>query len=304
MTVPAAPELGGPDVPARLAEALRAVCAAAGLDPEGAEMLRFVNNGVFRLVRQPVVVRIVLTPSLAHRAQNVVRAATWLAEHDVPAVRLLPGVPQPLRAGPHLATLWQAVPETGPEPSAADLARLLRQVHELPAPPFALGEWRPLDDVRHRLTAAEVLADDDREFFQQRCDAVEAALPQLNFPLPPALVHGDAHLGNVIPGPDGPVLCDFDSTAFGPPEWDLTPLAVGQIRFGHPRARYAEFAEAYGFDVTSWEGFDVLREIRELKLTAGVLPILRRNPEVRAEFDRRLRSFREGDRTARWEPYR
>lgn len=303
MTVPTVPDLGGRYTPDRLSEALHDICAAAELDPSDAELLRFVNNGVFRLAHDRVVIRIVLTPSLAHRAENVVRAATWLAEHDVPAVRLLPGVSQPLRVGEHLATLWSYVPDVGPEPTPDDLARLLRRMHDLPVPPFETGEWRPLDDVRRRLTDAEELADDDRKLFQQRCAAVEHAIRGLDFPLRTSLVHGDAHLGNVIAGPDGPVLCDFDSTGLGPPEWDLTPLAVGHVRFGYPPGDYAAFAEAYGFDVMKWEGFEVLREIRELKLTASVLPILRSNPDVRSEFSRRLRTFRKGDRKARWEPY-
>src|SRR5919198_273303 len=97
----------------KLAEALGSVCAAAGLDPEGAELLRMTNNAVFRLARQPVVVRIVASRALRHRVAKVVRVATWLAEHDVPAVRLLSGVAQPVRVGGHLATLWEAVPAGG-----------------------------------------------------------------------------------------------------------------------------------------------------------------------------------------------
>src|SRR5699024_8472497 len=88
---------------ASVAVALAEVCAAAGLDPRGARLLRFVNNAVFRLREHDVVVRIVLAPSLAHRARAVVDTAHWLAENDVPAVRLFPGVSQPVVAGDYVA---------------------------------------------------------------------------------------------------------------------------------------------------------------------------------------------------------
>lgn len=286
----------------KLTAALAEVCATVGLDPRGARLLRFVNNGVFLLREHPVVVRIVLAPSFSYRAVRVVEAAQWLAEHDVPAVRLLPGMPHPVRAGNHLATLWQAVPERDVAPTGRDLGTLLRQVHALPLPP-ALPDWQPMQDVRRRLCDAEDLEIHDRRFLEQRCDDVEQRLAELEFSMPRRVVHGDAHLGNLIVGPQGPVLCDLDSLCAGPPEWDLTPMAVGRLRLGHPPERYQQLAESYGFDVTQWHGFPVLRDLRELKITASVLPILRSNPSIRGELRRRMRSMRQGDVEAQWSPY-
>lgn len=302
MTPPARPLSEGRYTRPKLAVALAEICAAAGLDPRGARLLRFVNNGVFQLREHPVIVRIVLAPSFSYRAVNVVEAARWLAEHDVPAVRLLPGVEQPVRVGDHLATLWQAVDSVGPPPTGRDLAELLRRVHSLPVPP-TLAPWRPTEDVRRRLRDAEQLHPDDHDFLRQRCEDIERRLAELEFPLPRGVVHGDAHLGNLIAGPDGPVLCDLDSLCIGPPEWDLTPMAVGRLRLGQPPERYAELAEHYGFDVTAWPGFQVLRDLRELKITSSVLPILQSNPRNQAELQRRLRSMRLGDVTAQWAPY-
>jgi aminoglycoside phosphotransferase (APT) family kinase protein len=151
---------------------------------------------------------------------------------------------------------------------------------------------------------AEELAPADRRFLLARCAEVQARLATLEFPLSRGFVHGDATPGNVLAGPDGPVLCDFDSSCVGPPEWDLTPLAVGRERFGDPPARYTEFAAAYGFDVTSWPGFAVLRAVRELKLATSVLPILRSHPPVRAEWRRRLADLRAGRTGTSWTRYR
>ncbi|CAM3611549.1 aminoglycoside phosphotransferase family protein [Kibdelosporangium persicum] len=285
-----------------LAAALTQICDSIGLDATGATLLRFTNNAVYRLAGDTAVVRIVGSRGLRHRVEKVVRMAAWFAEHDIPAVRLLAGVEQPIRAGEHLATVWDVVPEGGRRPRGRDLGGLLRRVHSLP-PPLDLPEWDPLDDVRRRIDDAEDIADEDLQFLLKTCDRLREELAGLEFELPPAMLHGDAHLGNLIPSPDGPVLCDFDSTSVGPPEWDLTPVAVGVGRFGEPARTYREIVRAYGFDVTRWSGFRVLREVRELKLITSVLPSVRSNPMVRPELMRRLGDFRRGDTRARWVRY-
>ncbi|WP_176968586.1 phosphotransferase enzyme family protein [Amycolatopsis xylanica] len=287
----------------KLEEVLISACALLGFDAQGARLLRFTNNAVYALDGAGVVIRIVGSRALRHRVGKVVRVAEHFERHGVPAIRLLPGVHQPLWIAGHLLTVWTEVPDTGREPTAADLAQLLRQVHALP-PPDDIPDWAPLDAVRARVADAEELDDGDRRFLLRRCAEVEAELAELDFALPRGLVHGDAHTGNVICGPSGPVLCDFDSACLGPREWDLTPMAVGRERFGDSEERYREFAGVYGFDVTSWPGFSVLRAVRELKLTTSVLPILRSHPDVRDELRRRLDDLRAGRTDVRWNRYR
>jgi Ser/Thr protein kinase RdoA (MazF antagonist) len=289
--------------PERLADVLAAVAAAAGLDHRGARLLKFTANAVFWLRADPVVVRIAGSTALSHRPAKVIRVANWLAEHDMPAVRPLPGLAQPVRVGQYQATVWQAVPPGGRRPTASDLAVLLRRLHELPPPKVDLPVWTPLDDVRRRLGDAEGLDPADRRFLEDRCAELTSLLATLDYPLGTAVVHGDAHLGNLIASPAGPVLCDFDSTCLGPPEWDLTPIPVGLRRFGGSQRAADRFAHGYGFDVTKWPGFAVLREVRELKLATSVLPILRSNPGVVPELRRRLHSVRTGDTSAGWSRY-
>ncbi|HKN53997.1 MAG TPA: aminoglycoside phosphotransferase family protein [Amycolatopsis sp.] len=287
----------------KLRDVLVATCTALGLDPVGARLLRFTNNAVYALVSAPVVIRIVASTRLRHRVGTVVAVARHFERHGVPAIKLLGGVEQPMHVDGHLVTAWHEVPSVGRPVTTADLAGLLRRVHALEPPP-GLAEWSPLAAVRARVSDAEELGEGEREFLLERCAEVEAALAMLDFPLPSGLVHGDAYPGNVIPGPDGPVLCDFDSSGVGPPEWDLTPLAVGYERFGDPPGDYRRFADAYGFDVTTWPGYPVLRSIRELKLTTSVLPIVRSRPQVRAELHRRLDDLRHGRTDVRWARYR
>lgn len=290
--------------PEKLACALVAVCERLDLDHRGAELLRFTNNAVYKLASAPVVVRIVGSRALRHRAYKVVRVAQHFGRHDVPSVRLWAGVSgQPIEVCEHIATAWRWVPQIERKPTPSDLAGLLRQVHALPVP-RGVPDWSPLYDVRGRVADAEELDRDDRRFLLERCAVVSAELESLRWPLPRGLVHGDAHLGNVLGGAAGPVLCDFDSSCVGPPEWDLVPLAVGVLRFGEPMHRYRELADAYGFDVMAWEGFPTLCAARELKLTTSVLPSLRSNPDVRSELYRRLDDLRAGRLNTRWHRYR
>src|SRR5699024_700543 len=145
--------------------------------------------------------------------------------------RLFPGVSQPVVAGDYVATLWQGVTETA-EPRAEHLGELLAQLHAKP-PPDILPRWDPVADVRRKIADAGELAADDRTVLPRQCESLRRRLTEQRFHRPWSVVHGDAHLGNVIVGPDGPVLCDLDSTCVGPPEWDLAPLAVGRLRMGH-----------------------------------------------------------------------
>ncbi|MGM1058234.1 aminoglycoside phosphotransferase family protein [Saccharothrix sp. Mg75] len=296
--------MDGRFTPEALTGVLERLCARLGLDGRGARLVKFTGNAVFDLPADRVVVRIVGSMNLRHRAGKVVRVARWLAAHDVPAVRLVEDFPQPLAVGEHLATVWHAVPSGGRPVDGHDLGRVLRQVHALPAPDFELPRWAPLDDVRRRIADAEELADPDRRFLEERIADLAERLAGLRTVLPQGVVHGDAHLGNLIPSPAGPVICDFDSTSTGPREWDLSTLPVGVARFGHPVRWHRQLAREYGFDVVTWPGFPVLREVRELKLTTSVLPIVRSHPDVGAELHRRLNALRAGDTTTPWSPYR
>jgi aminoglycoside phosphotransferase (APT) family kinase protein len=290
----------GPHAPwAVLAQA----CTQIGLDPAGATLVRLVNNAVFRLVRHRVVVRVTLVEGLAHRAHTAVNVGRMLAAHGIPAVRPLLGIPNPVQVGRHAVSFWKRVNDTGWAPTAVELGDLLTRLHQLPIAGLRLPSWNPIADLRSRITDMHGWNQDDVDFLSRRCDAVESALAALDYPLPSSVIHGDAHLGNMITTPAGPVLCDLDTACIGPREWDLVPLAVSQLRFGHAVDVHRQLADAYGVDITTWPGFPVLRELRELKLAAVGMPIADANPAVGLELRLRLRSLRAAHTTAQWTPY-
>lgn len=297
-------ELDGRLTRDKLHAVLAGICAEAGLDPTGAELIKFTNNAVFRLATVPVIVRIAGSAAVRRRVGNVIRVAHWLAESGIPAVRLLSGVAQPVMAAGQVATLWHAVPWVGAPPTGADLGSLLRDLHTVQAPPPNLPEWQPLRGIRQRLDDAEGLNADEHAFLVSKCDEIENELAEVSYVLSTGVIHGDATVANLIPGPSGPVFCDFDSTSIGPREWDLTPVAFGRLRFNYTRDNQSPLADRYGFDVTTWDGFPVLWRLRELQLVTSVVPILRSNPGIRTQWRHRLETFKRGDTAAKWETYR
>ncbi|MGQ4619766.1 phosphotransferase [Nocardia sp. R7R-8] len=286
--------------------ALHASCAAADLDPTGARLIKFTNNAVYALESEPLVIRIAGSRAVRNLIPKIVATARWLAGNDIPAVRLAEDFPQPLQLDETAVTFWHRVDECDQraQPDGRDLGRVLRRFHNLAAPDFELPRWNTLNSVRKRIRDADVLADGDREFLESSCNELEQELVGVGFLLPPGPIHGDAFVGNLIGGPGGAVLCDFDSVAIGPREWDLTPIAVGKLRFDYGTDYHRQLVAEYGVDVLEWRGFPVLRKIRELQLVTSVLPTLRSNPALFDQWNHRFTSFRNGDRSVMWTTYR
>ena len=302
-------EAGATDrlTPQRLVQVVAHTAQQVGLDTTGAHQIKFTNNAVLALPAAAAVIRIPGSTTVRHRVPAVLAAARLFADHDIPAVRLWPDLDQPLRVDGHLVTLWQLTPSGGPPPTPADLAQILRTIHTINHPlPEAIPRWHLPAGIRRRILDADGIEADTLTYLHAELTDLETALTGLDdittF-LPPGLLHGDAHLGNLIPTPDGPVICDFDSTSTGRREWDLIPAAVGTRRFGYTPDVHHGLSRAYGLDITSWPGYDVLRRLRELQLITSVLPILRANPALRPQWQHRLNTYRTGDADARWTPY-
>jgi hypothetical protein len=286
-----------------MTDALRDIAARLDVPAEDARLLRLTNNAVFALPGAGLVVRITRSFVLHDRVHKVVRLGRWFAAVDAPTIRLAIGVDQPVTAGRLLASVWRYVPDTRPEPTVGDLGHVLSGLHGLPVPDeLALPAWDPVEDARRRLTDAEALDGADRAVLEAWCDDLAPQVADLNARAGD-LVHGDAHVGNLLRAPDGGVVIgDFDATCRGPWQVDLVPVAVGEQRFGRAGA-HAALVAAYGYDVTTDPDWPVLRRAREFKMVAAAVPLLASTPGVAAEFRTRLDSIRHGNDDSRWTPY-
>ena len=273
------------------------------MSSEDAELIRLGENAIFRLHDKPLVVRIGRAPEKLPVVRQELCVARWLADRRVPVTCPYEGVTQPIVLDGHPVSVWHLVVPGEPRPGVVDPAALLRQIHALGDCPCELQPLDPLATAVQRLHHAHALAEQDRKFLLERTSELRQAFRELTFALPQGFIHGDAHTGNLLGMAGRAVLSDFEAVAIGPREWDLTAIAMAQTRFGLPAATYRRFVDGYGFDVTTWSGYPVLRKMRELYMTAWLAQNLGHGPDVAAEVNLRITSIRNGDTTSAWHPF-
>lgn len=287
-------------------EASRAVleiaARAAGLDTTGAAPIRFGENDIWRLPGG-IVARIG-RPRQHQTAAKETAVARWLEDNGVDAVRPVRGLPQPVNAKGRPVTWWHELPahEMG---TSTDVAAVLRQAHKL-APPvdFELPSLDPFVRLPERIAQATTVNSDERAWLIQRLAELRHRYASLPPGRPRCVVHGDAWRGNIAKTPDGRViLLDLERCSLGPPEWDLTSLAVSYLTTGHTSAaEWTAYCGAYGLDVTEWTGFEVLRDIRELRMTSMALQLASREPDRYGDQAAHRLACVRGERGARpWE---
>jgi aminoglycoside phosphotransferase (APT) family kinase protein len=282
------------------------VCHMVGVSASGAELLRLNSNAVFALRDAGLVIRI--SSNLAARARITASLAVtaWLAEHGFPCTAPAPVTGQPFTIDGKVISVWRYVPEApGPAPSVGDLAYLLRDLHSRPLPP---SPPEPLTDPLASVAAAlrsahpDALPCQQRDWLVGQIEELRRQWAALRFPHPSALIHGDAHPGNLIRSQhDTIVLGDWDHVAIGPPEWDLAQVFYTSRRLGFPAKEEVDgFGAAYGWDPRHWPGLPTLEAIREV---SGLSPYVRNAPHqpfARRELALRISTLQSGDRTAHW----
>ncbi|GAA3786272.1 aminoglycoside phosphotransferase family protein [Streptomyces coacervatus] len=281
----------------------RDVLAAAGVLPGSAgdaSLLALGENAVF--AAGDLVVKVGRDAELLDRARRELAIAVWLAEEGVPAVRAAEA--KPLLVEGHPVTVWHRMPEAVRPAEPRDLAELLRVVHALPLPDFALPPRELLGGVERWLRlAGDAIDPTDAAYLRERRDGFAGAAAALAPRLAPGPIHGDALPRNVHVGPDGPVLVDLETFSSDLREHDLVVMALSHDRYGMPGEAYESFTEVYGWDVREWEGCSVLRGARETASCAWVAQHAPSNPKALVEFERRVGSLRSGDETVRWYPF-
>lgn len=287
------------------ADLLDHACRIAGLNGHNAHLLRIGSNAVYRLA-EPVVVRISRSDAQVEDVQRTVGVARWLESADYPAVRAL-DVEQPIVVQGHIVTFWQAVSDDGEEyANLREVAEILRRLHAL-APPdsLKLPPLSPFESARRRIEENDWLTSEDREFLAAKHSELQEKYGRLEFVLPQGVIHGDASVGNVIHDYGGkPVLIDLDRFAIGPREWDLALTAIYYDSFGwHTRQEYETFVRTYGFDVMTWDGYAVMREVREFLMVTWIIQKAGESPEIAAEAAKRIDALRTGASRKDWRPY-
>ncbi|MEV5704852.1 phosphotransferase [Actinoallomurus sp. NPDC052274] len=279
---------------------LQSACARVGLDSTDAILLRGHTNAVFRLVQQPVVVKIARRGSSLAEVARTVRFVQWLMKQGFPTAPLHPVADQPVVVDGHGVTFWTYLPQPDHPVSAAQIASPLRALHSLPAPPFPI---RPLDNVaaiRSSLGAADSLSPETHRFLSARLDHLEDALKSVKFQLSEGLLQGDPQHRNALHHGHHAVLCDWDTVVRGNAEWDLVTIEIHCRRFGYGYRHYRDFVDAYGYDVTDWEHYPVLRDLRELRMITTNARKIAFAPDTAEEVNRRIKGLLNEDTSLQW----
>lgn len=280
-------------------------CHDARLDPSGATLMRLGENALYRLASAPIVVRIARTMDYWPNVQKEVAVARWLADLGFPAGRLSAPPEQPRSIDGHPVTFWEFIPGRDARPEdIASLGSVLRALHRLQAPTgFRLPTVDILARIRPRVAAAPV-SNDDKALLLDRCEELREQISKLVFPLQQCAIHGDAHIGNLMIRYGKSVLIDFENFSWGHPEWDLSMTATEYATAGWwTDQQYADFTEAYGFDIRDWDGFPTLRATHEIKMTTWIMQNVDHSPDIKAEFEARMHTIRTGETSVRWHPF-
>ncbi|MEV6234918.1 aminoglycoside phosphotransferase family protein [Saccharopolyspora shandongensis] len=288
-------------------ETTRAILHKAGkqldLDTSGATLIRMGENAMYRLESPPIMVRIGRSPAAAEKERNV---AAWLADHDFPAVHLA-DFQQPVLVDDYAVTFWKFIEESLDSVTEHELGGTLRALHDLPTPSaFSLPPFEPMPKIAPRLSAiGDRLPVEDRMFISERKAELEEEFSGLSFSLGVGVVHGDYHPGNLMRDQAGIIrLIDFEDFVFGPREWDACVEAVRYWAFGWVSPEdYRSYVDAYGFDPLDWDGFPVMRAIRELNMTTWLAQLLGQSDEVDKEVHKRIADLRNGQRLRNWSTF-
>ena len=281
-------------------DAVVEVARHAGLAVTEPRVLRHVSSVVVHLRPQPLVGRALPTDDLdsaasrdLDRLERQVRVPQWLAERGASVVSPATWVePGPVERNGYLVTLWEYV---GHDPTATPdgrrAGRRLREIHDLLAQSeiHGLPHFMRAEELTGLLERLRLAASDAR-LFERALTTMGTALEGFaHLNLQP--VHGDAHLGNVLMGPRGPVWTDFDKLCLGPRELDV---ACNEIRSRALGRTAEDDAFLLGYGEHDTELVQVLVNVQTLVVAAWTFALAERRPEFAELAAQRLQSAADG----------
>jgi aminoglycoside phosphotransferase len=270
---------------------------ASGLVADDARALRVGENGVVVLPAAGALARVVPGRDQQKHVREEMVVARWLLSQDIPAVR--PLVAAPVLVDGYVVSFWEYLADSR-SADLVTLARCLRRLHAVPPAPF-LHRLEPFTRFEQRLDAGAALTAADLSFLTELRDELAEQWASASFELGETVIHGDAHMDNLLQTADGRLaFVDLETVAIGPPEWDLTLTALYYECGWFSANQYDTFVEAYGYDVRSSAAWPVLRGIRMLRMTTWLAQSAADHREREMQLRHRLNTLRDGTAPAGW----
>jgi hypothetical protein len=212
--------------------ALRAALAAAraqGIAVREPVVVRDLTNVLVHLAPAPMIARVPLTLSLLRGADwhvQEVGLAAWLAREGAPVAPPADAVdPGPHEHDGMLVSFWRYVDHDPDRFDPKSAGRSLRRLHDgLAGYPHRLPEFERLEEIARLLDVLEPSSIVSAAELRALRD-VQTRLEARPRPFARRPLHGDAHFGNVLWSPEGPLWTDLENVCSGPAELDLACLA-------------------------------------------------------------------------------
>jgi aminoglycoside phosphotransferase (APT) family kinase protein len=221
------------------AQAALAVARRLGVDAREAEVMETGTHVLVRLAPAAVAARVTADGMFAPFAGDLdaeVRLAAALHAAGAPVIPPLAGVPARVHEhGGRRVTLWEWWDAQGRDDTPEAAGRALAACHRaLADAELPLRPWAKVEEARGRLSE---VAPPERALLAAHLQIPEG-------PLRP--IHGDAHAGNVLPGP---AWHDWEDAQLGCVEWDLGCVVarsrVFGMDFGHDEAILTAYDAPY-----------------------------------------------------------
>jgi aminoglycoside phosphotransferase len=279
--------------------------ARLGVPVQDARLLRLHGNASYALPSPGLVIRIGTNPRALGPVTASIAVTRWLAGRGFPCTVPADIDGQPFVIAGYVVSAWRYVPTADtPAPTSAEMGAVLRELHaqgDPACPPPRFGD--PLASITAAISEApDAMSPASRSWLQERITWLRQQWSRLDFPRPPGLIHGDAHIGNLMRASSGQaVLGDWDHVATGPREWDLAQIHYMDRRFGQAGENGIDaFVAAYGWDIRTWPGLDILIAIREIWGLRPYIRTARDRPRYRQQLAYRLHTLQYGDTQAQW----
>jgi thiamine kinase-like enzyme len=276
---------------------VRELASSFGLECEPVA-LADASNLVLRLAPHPIVARVAM-------ATSMVRAGVAWLEREVVISRFLAerggGVTRPSQAidpGPNehgglVVSFWELETELSraPDPRRAglELARLHRELRGLTAAVPEWGAWSEMRAVHERMHSTDSLispAERRRvDAAWQRAEAIVSSARARSTSF--QIVHGDAHIRNVMATERGELWTDWEDAFLGPVEWDLACMRSRLDLFGEEREAIEALCSAYDEPLNA----DLVRElglVRNVQVILWVAVFAERDPTRLARLRQRI----------------
>ena len=293
--------------------AARAVARSHGLLSEDPVLISDSSSILLHLRPAPVVARVAATTAVVRPdgarawSRREVEAAAYLADAGAPVAPPSRELPP----GPHehdglTLTFWKFVDHDPDRPlDGAAVGNSLRELHDAlrgygGSLPTLTSIFQETGRLVGTLSSGGELSDPDAALLERVLHRLRQTIPGQALPSYRPL-HGDAHEGNVLRTPDGPLWTDLEEVCLGPVEWDLACLMATSRIFGTGTEMVEGALAAYGSAVSE-DALLPFFELRALQVAVWSVLMARDRPDKGRRAEARLRWWREREGSSRVGP--